>query len=245
MTGEGPLGPALAAELLGARVVDLPLRGEWVAVHSPADRIPSHGTDILGQRYAFDFVRFDPRRGAPDHPRGGRLSALVGIPTRECPGWAESVHAPLDGEVVVAHDGIAEPGRVVPIRQLALVVKNGLTFRPTPGNLVRVMGNHVILRCGDVFAGFAHLVPGSVAVAAGDAVRTGDVLGRVGTTGNSTMPHLHFQLMDGPDPLTARGVACAFRAYEVEQADGSWRRVEGAIPRGIERIRWVGPAPDM
>jgi murein DD-endopeptidase MepM/ murein hydrolase activator NlpD len=234
------LDPALPAELVGARVVDLPLRGEWMAPHTPASRIPSHGTDILGQRYAFDFVRFDARRGARDHPGGGPLSALVGIPTPECPGWGEPIHAPLDGEVVAALDGIAEPGRVVPLRQIALVVRNGLTFRPRPENLPRVLGNHVILRCGEAFAAFAHLSPGSVAVAVGDRVRTGDVIGRVGTTGNSTTPHLHFQLMDASDPLTARGVPCAFRAYEVEQEDGTWRRVEGAIPRSTERFRWAG-----
>jgi len=33
--------------------VRFPLRGQgWVAVSSPADRIPSHGTDMLGQRCA-------------------------------------------------------------------------------------------------------------------------------------------------------------------------------------------------
>jgi murein DD-endopeptidase MepM/ murein hydrolase activator NlpD len=100
------------------------------------------------------------------------------------------------------------------------------------------MGNHVILRCGDVYAGFAHLTTGSVAVGAGQQVRVGDVLGRVGHTGNSTAPHLHFQLMDGPDPLTARGVPCAFLQYEVWR-DGGWRRVERAIPRNSERIRSV------
>ena len=52
--------PAVAAELEGARIVDFPLRGEWRAVHTPASRIPSHGTDMLGQRYAFDFMRLDP-----------------------------------------------------------------------------------------------------------------------------------------------------------------------------------------
>ena len=40
-------------------VVDFPLRGEWAAANTPAHRIPSHGTDMLGQRYAFDFVRID------------------------------------------------------------------------------------------------------------------------------------------------------------------------------------------
>ncbi|HJS27439.1 MAG TPA: M23 family peptidase, partial [Actinomycetota bacterium] len=38
-------------------VVGFPLRGEWAAATTPAHRIPSHGTDMLGQRYAFDFVR--------------------------------------------------------------------------------------------------------------------------------------------------------------------------------------------
>jgi murein DD-endopeptidase MepM/ murein hydrolase activator NlpD len=241
-TSDGGPGTSLAGELADSRIVDLPLRGEWVAVHTPADRIPSHGTDILGQRYAFDFVRFDPRRGARDRPVGGRLSAIVGVPTRACPGWGETIHAPLDGEVIAAHDGIAEPGRVIPLRQLAIVVKNGLTFRPRPESLPGILGNHVILRCGDVFAAFAHITPGTVAVSVGDAVATGDVLGRVGTTGNSTMPHLHFQLMDDADPLTARGVACAFRTYEVEGPDGTWQRVEASIPRGTERFRWAGIA---
>jgi hypothetical protein len=44
--------------------------------------------------------------------------------------------------------------------------------------------------------------------------------------------------MDGPDPLTAHGVPCAFREYEMWR-DGDWRRVEGAIPTSTDRIRSV------
>ena len=230
--------PAVDAELSGARVVEFPLRGEWVPVHTPASRIPSHGTDMLGQRYAFDLIRLDPEKGSRYHPAGGLRTLLVGVPTHECHGWGEPIHAPLDGMVVEARDGLPERGRIHPVWELALVLKNGLTFRPTPHHLHRVMGNHVILRCGDVFAAFAHLATGSVAVGAGQGVRVGDVLGRVGHTGNSTAPHLHFQLMDGADPLTAHGVACAFREYEVWR-DGAWRRAENAIPASTDRIRSV------
>jgi murein DD-endopeptidase MepM/ murein hydrolase activator NlpD len=230
--------PAVEAELEDASVVDFPLRGEWRAVNTPASRIPSHGTDMLGQRYAFDLMRLDPGNGSRYHPAGGLRTLLIGVPTRECHGWGEPIHAPLDGVVVAARDGLPERTRIHPVRELALVLRNGLTFRPTPHHVHRVMGNHVILQCDDVYAGFAHLTTGSVAVEAGQQVRVGDVLGRVGHTGNSTAPHLHFQLMDGPDPLTAHGVPCAFREYEVWRDDG-WRRVEHAIPKSTDRIRSV------
>jgi murein DD-endopeptidase MepM/ murein hydrolase activator NlpD len=230
--------PAAQAELEDARIVDFPLQGEWRAVHTPGSRIPSHGTDMLGQRYAFDLIRFDPEKGARYHPIGGPRALLVGVPTRECHGWGEPVHAPLDGVVIAARDGLPERSRIHPVREIALVLRTGLTFRPTPENVHRVMGNHVILRCGDVYAGFAHLTTCSVAVEVGQQVRAGDVLGRVGHTGNSTAPHLHFQLMDDPDPLVAHGVPCRFAAYEVWR-DGGWQRVENAIPTDTDRIRSV------
>ncbi len=230
--------PAAQAELEGARNVDFPLRGEWRAVQTPGSRIPSHGTDMLGQRYAFDLMRFDPENGSQYHPARGLRTLLVGVPTQQCHGWGEPVHAPLDGEVLAARDGLRERSRIHPVRELVLVLKNSLTFRPTPHHLHRVMGNYVILGCGDVYAGFAHLTTGSVAVAAGQQVRVGDVLGRVGHTGNSTAPHLHFQLMDDPDPLAARGVPCGFSEYEVWR-DGAWQRVENAIPRDTDWIRSV------
>ena len=225
------------AELKDAIVVDFPLRGEdWVAINSPADRIPSHGTDMLGQRYAFDFLRAD-RRKRPYYHRAGMLRTLVlGVPTRDCYAWGASIHAPFDGEVVRAVDGVHERGWVHPVRELFHVLKNAMTF--TPERLPAILGNHVLIRREATYAAFAHLAPGSVAVAAGEAVATGDVIGRVGHTGNSTTPHLHFQLMDDEDPLTAKGVPCAFRAYDIRRGD-AWESVTEAVPSKEQRIRSV------
>jgi hypothetical protein len=229
----------VTSELDAAVVVDFPLRGErWVAENTPGDRIPSHGTDMLGQRFAYDMIKVDERGpGLHYHPGGILRGFLIGVRTRDCYAWGAEIHAPFDGEIVHAADGVAERGWIHPLREPVLALKNAVTFNAE--RLPSVLGNHVLMRHGDVFAGFAHLVPGSVAVAPGQTVRTGEVLGRVGHTGNSTAAHLHFQLMDSDDLMHARGVPCAFRTYEVLR-NGSWERVENAIPRKADRIRYLG-----
>ncbi len=42
-------------------VLELPFTGSWLVQNSPAERVPSHGTDRLGSRYAIDFVAVDER----------------------------------------------------------------------------------------------------------------------------------------------------------------------------------------
>jgi Peptidase family M23 len=225
-------------ELSNPVVVAFPLRGEgWVAVNSPADRIPSHGTNMLAQRFAYDFLMSDQRTRLHYHPAGWLRTFLIGVPTRECYAWGAPVHSVFDGLVVRAVDGFAERSRVHPVREALLALKNALTF--TPARLPSILGNHVIVRSGDVVAAFVHLAPGSVTVRDGQLVHVGDVIGRVGHTGNSTTPHLHFQLMDAADPSVASGVPCAFRAYEVLR-DGVWQQVRNGIPAKADRIRVMG-----
>ena len=224
------------SELDDPMVVEFPLRGEWAAATTPAHRIPSHGTDMLGQRYAFDFVRIDDRNGFHLHPAGTLRSYLIGGRTRDCYGWGQPIHAAFDGKVVEAVDGVPERAWLHVLRELALVVKNAVTFDPAKRGLDPVLGNHVVMRTGDTFALFAHLAPGSVAVNNGETVQAGEVIGGVGHTGNSTAPHLHFQLMDSADLLKAKGVPSAFAEY-LGKSDGRWERIERGIPRRHERIR--------
>jgi murein DD-endopeptidase MepM/ murein hydrolase activator NlpD len=224
------------SELDRAIPVAFPLRGEWVALRSPGSRIPSHGTDLLGQRYAFDLWRVDSRAGGY-HPASTARILILGVRTRECYGWGEPVHSATDGEVVIASDGMADPEWIHPVRQLLGVLVTTIRFRPA---MVRqVAGNHVIVRGRDAFATYAHLAEGSVAVGQGQQVREGDLIGRVGHTGNSTAPHLHFQLSDRADAAAAQGIPCSFREYQVLR-DGQWQVVRDSIPLASDRIKSVG-----
>jgi murein DD-endopeptidase MepM/ murein hydrolase activator NlpD len=80
-----------------------------------------------------------------------------------------------------------------------------------------VIGNYVILKhAGGEYSTYAHLKQGSVRVKAGDSVTRGQVIAQLGHTGNTTEPHLHFQLTDGPDPMYSRGIPIVFKNTVVE-----------------------------
>ncbi len=83
-----------------------------------------------------------------------------------------------------------------------------------------IAGNYVIIDHGKgQYALYAHLQPGSVRVHAGDRVKAGEVLGKLGSSGNSTEPHLHFQVCDQPDPLMCAGIPVDFGNVTILWAD--------------------------
>jgi murein DD-endopeptidase MepM/ murein hydrolase activator NlpD len=61
-------------------------------------------------------------------------------------------------------------------------------------------GNYIVLHGDeeDLDFVFMHLRDGSITVKPGDHVATGQRLGQVGSTGESTGPHLHFEIWQGP-----------------------------------------------
>ena len=218
-------------------IVDFPLRGEWYTPNTPAKRIPSHGTDMLGETYAYDFMMIDwDRKGKPFFKGSVVRHFLLGTPLARCYGWGQEVYAPLDATVVATGDGLPERKRVHFVGDLLAVLRNMRTFDPKKPDTHAIAGNYVMLQSGAVFVLLAHLQCGSVCVAKGQQVAAGDRLGRVGHSGNSTAPHLHFQLMDSADPAVAKGIPCAFRQYEVLRGS-QWETVKNGMPSDKDRFR--------
>ena len=76
-----------------------------------------------------------------------------------------------------------------------------------PVTLENITGNHVIVRIAPKqYCLSAHLKARSVRVHLHQRVRQGDLLAQVGDSGNTTAPHLHFQVMDNNSALQAEGV---------------------------------------
>ncbi|GAB5465241.1 MAG: hypothetical protein Kapaf2KO_06770 [Candidatus Kapaibacteriales bacterium] len=82
--------------------------------------------------------------------------------------------------------------------------------RETEGDVSKMLGNFVaVSHPNNYYTYYAHLMTGSAKVKAGDSVTAGDVLGYVGSSGNSTDPHLHFELWyDSLYPVDPLGGEC-------------------------------------
>ncbi|MGD8169998.1 M23 family metallopeptidase [Herbiconiux sp. P16] len=218
-----------ATEAGGAVLLELPFAGLWRVQNSPARRVPSHGVDLFGERYAIDFVGVDERhRSAEVHDW---RTVLATEPPERFVSFGRPILAPADGTVVAVHDGEAD--HAARRSQAALVsYALGQAGRVRAGPAA-VAGNHVVLavRASGVFAALVHLRQGSLLVTVGDEVTVGQPLAACGNSGNSTQPHLHLQLMDSADLAVARGIPLAFRRFrEWTHPDAAPALRDAAIP---------------
>lgn len=220
-------------------IVEFPLRGEWFSPNTPGTKIPSHGTDKLGTRYAYDFIQVDwERLGHPAYRVNLLQYIFYGVPLKEYYCWGQDVYAPCNGIIVQVEDSYGECSRTNLLSDLSNAYKNAHYFDPTKDDIQSVAGNFIIIQYDkNIYATLCHLQTGSIQVSVGQSVEKGDVIGRVGHSGNSFAPHLHFHLMDSSDITTANGLPCAFEQYEIFEGD-EWKTIENGIPTKKDRIRF-------
>lgn len=222
-TAPSPLIPAELTENVAATpvsgtpapTIEPPLDGaNWFDGNGCCDEVTPHrgasnpinGRFDFAERFAIDWVQLTPD-----------LTLLTGDPT-ELSSYAyygAPIHAVADGEIVAVFDELQDqvPGANPPVGSLTLA---------------QYGGNHVVQRFEQngqtYYAFYAHLKPGTAkaAVTVGRTVAAGDVLGELGNSGNTDAPHLHFHVMDGPDPLASDGLPYQFTSQQlVGQATGS------------------------
>lgn len=172
----------------------LPVGGEWLIYNGGITPKTSHSWHVLGQRFALDMVKTDPRL---------RRHRGRGTSVEEYHCYGQPVLAAADGVVVVVQDGIG----IAPFVGWGICDFTARHFA----------GNHVMIRHAEGEYGFyAHLMAGSILVAAGDAIPRGQVIGRCGHTGHSSEPHLHFHLQDSENLFEGMGLPIRFTCVSVD-----------------------------
>lgn len=177
-----------------------PLRGSyWVAIYDaswPRGHRRSlyvvNGTVHVPGRFAIDWIKVD---------KTGHYTQGDATRPENWLGYGQEVLAVADGTVATAMDGMPEPARVDP-------------GKPTRVPLQDASGNYVSLDLGGGhYVFYEHLKTGSVTVKAGQKVRRGEVIGRLGYSGETTGPHLHMHVADANAALDAEGVPYALDGF--------------------------------
>jgi murein DD-endopeptidase MepM/ murein hydrolase activator NlpD len=180
------------------------------------------GRAVISRRYAIDWQQIE---------NGARFSGDT-RDKRSYHAYGKPVVAVLDATVVTARDGLPDnvPGHFE-------------AFRPAvPITIDTVRGNTITLELGGgQFAYYFHLQPGSVRVKAGDRVRRGQLLARIGASGDAREPHLHFEVTTSSKPLAGEGVPYLIDDFRLGSGDGTWEPRTRELPPG-EMLIDFGPA---
>jgi hypothetical protein len=181
-------------------VLKPPVKGDGWLVSSGCCK-PNLHRDL---RVAIDGLRIEtPEAFAIDWAKvkNGRIFDGDGSRNEQHYAFEQDVLAVADGTVVSIQDGKPE---TVPNRSMV------------PETKTDYGGNYVILKIApNVFALYGHLHTGSVAVKVGDVVKAGAPLAKIGNTGPSLGPHLHFGLSDKPDFFSGRALPFVFDSFTI------------------------------
>lgn len=173
-------------------IYSLPFEGEWTAVNGGVTKKSSHSWDFCSQRYAYDFIILSPE---------GVSHTADGAKTSDYYCYGKAILAPADGVVVEIKDSckdslIMGKGRVDPL------VKD-------------IRGNYILLQHADSeFSCLAHLKPGSIRVSVGQKVFRKQPIASCGNSGNTSEPHLHFQVQSDKSFFLSAGLPIHFEDIE-------------------------------
>jgi hypothetical protein len=181
-------------------VIGAPLRGgRFISADSCCDAsrhtraaLPVNNRVFLAQRFAVDWEQLDAE---------GRIYSGAQSDPSSYAIYGREALAVADAAVIAVRDGLPEqpPGKM-----------------PAEIGVEEADGNSIVLDLGSSrYALYAHLIAGSIAVKPGDHVKRGQLIARVGNSGNTLAPHLHFHVMDTPSPLASNGLPYAIDAFQV------------------------------
>lgn len=145
-----------------------------------------------GERFAFDEMQFNDDFTLYYEGDPKKNSSYFN--------YKDTLYAVADGKIFAIKDGRPE--------------NNGDAQDVIMNSMDELAGNYAIIEmAGGYYAMYGHCVPNSFLVKQGDYVKEGTPIALLGNSGNSTAPHLHFQITDGADFLASNGVPFVLKKY--------------------------------
>jgi len=218
--------------------IESPIHSVYMTPNTPGSKIPSHGTSKYGEMYAIDFVVLDKSTLSRKPYKSSVMRYLLkGLPLTDFYGWGEKIHAPIDGEVVKVVNDVEERDPVNIFKDVSNTSKVTRGFIKKAINFKGITGNCVIIQYAEKgYCLLAHLKKGSIRVKEGQKIERNEILGELGHSGNSTMPHLHMQFMDSLDFEEAKGIPFLIKEYWSYQ-NGNWVKKINSVPKKGEIIK--------
>lgn len=219
--------------------VCFPLRGIYISPNTPGSKVPSHGTSSFGEEYAIDFIMIQENSTFKKPYRKSIFEYLFkGLRLNDFYGWGQRVYSPVSGEVIEIENDIEERNPVNILNDYKNTIKVTKEFIENGASSKIITGNYVMVKVdNNLYALMAHLKRYSVKVKVGQKIKAHDVIGELGHSGNSTMPHLHMQFMNSKDYAIAKGIPFVFEEYEIKQ-NGKWVKMYNTIPKMQNVIRY-------
>ena len=190
-----------------------PMSGQWFSAVGPTPHTAHRWA--LPEEFAFDIV------GLGD---GTRSYSGSGTAFEDYHAYGADILAAADGKVVAVKADVAEDPTT--LRQPGETVEaygervGAYQMQLVASDINSIAGNYIAIDHGNgEFSFYAHLKPGSITVKIGDVVKSGQAMAQLGSSGNSTEPHLHFQVCDRPEPLACAGIPVNFTNIELPYAD--------------------------
>lgn len=205
--------PVLSGETKNSYI--FPLRGTWYVGVGPTFHTGHRWA--VPEEFAFDIAKIG-ETGLSHRGDGTKFTDYYA--------YGAEVIATAAGRVVAVADGMKEDASAMrrPDETVDGYFKRLLEdqAKRMAEGLKGIPGNYVMIDHGNgEYSMSAHLLPGSVRVHVGDVVAQGQTIGKLGSSGNSTEPHLHYQLCDAADPVMCAGIPVQFANIEIPWADGT------------------------
>jgi hypothetical protein len=187
--------------------LSLPFKDRWLVFWGGDTKKLNMHHDVPNQKFAFDFIGVN---------EDGGMHTGEGKANEEYFTFGREVLAPADGTVTDVIEGVRDnvPGSMNPYS---------------------AVGNAVFIQHREhEVSMLAHLKLGSIKVKVGDEVKTGQVIGLCGNSGNSSQPHLHYHLQNTSIIQDGTGIKCNFNKMNViedgkRQAKMNYSPIKGEI----------------